>query len=93
MKIIFVVLALKFGQLEMLFSLTEFEVTTKHPHFPENHFRNQFEVNSNAAKETDTSYEKIQKCSKDITIFSSNLKHIFGMDNVEIWLSLFLKKL
>ena len=44
-------------------------------------------------KETDTSYEKIQKCSKDITIFSSNLKHIFGMDNVEIWLSLFLKKL
>ena len=45
-------------------------------------------------KETDTSYEKkIQKCSKDITIFSSNLKHIFGMDNVEIWLSLFLKTL
>ena len=30
-----VVLALKFGQLEMLFSLTEFEVTTKHPHFSE----------------------------------------------------------
>ena len=44
-------------------------------------------------KETDTSYEKIQKCLKDVTIFSSNLKHIFGMDNVEIWLSLFLKKL
>ena len=44
-------------------------------------------------KETETSYEKIQKCSKDITIFSSNLKHIFGMDYVEIWLSLFLKKL
>ena len=44
-------------------------------------------------KEIDTSYEKIQKCSKDITIFSSNLKHIFGMDNLEIWLSLFLKKL
>ena len=38
-----------FDQLEMLFSLTEFEVTTKHPHFLENHFRNQFEVNSNAA--------------------------------------------
>ena len=44
-------------------------------------------------KETDTAYEKIQKCSKDVTIFSSNLKHIFGMDNFEIWLSLFLKKL
>ena len=44
-------------------------------------------------KEKDTSCEKIQKCSKDVTIFSSNLKHIFGMDNVEIWLSLFLKKL
>ena len=43
-------------------------------------------------KETDTSCEKIQKCSKNVTIFSSNLKHIFGMDNVEIWLSLFLKK-
>ena len=38
-----------FDQLEMLFSLTEFEVTTKHPHFLENHFRNQFEVNSNTA--------------------------------------------
>ena len=35
--------------------------------------------------------KKIQKCSKDFTISSSNLKHIFGMDNVEIWLSLFLK--
>ena len=44
-------------------------------------------------RETDTSCEKIQKCSKDVTIFSSNLKHIFGMDNVENWLSLFLKKL
>ena len=42
-------MALKFGQLEMLFSLTKFEVTTKHPYFLENHFRNQFEVDSNAA--------------------------------------------
>ena len=32
-KLFFVVLALKFGQLEMFFSLTEFEVTTKHPIF------------------------------------------------------------
>ena len=32
-KWFFVVLALKFGQLEMFFSLTEFEVTTKHPIF------------------------------------------------------------
>ena len=38
-----------FDQLEMFFSLIEFEVTTKHPHFLENHFRNQFEVNSNTA--------------------------------------------
>ena len=44
-------------------------------------------------QETDTSCEKIQKCLKDVTIFSSNLKHIFGMDNIEIWLSLFRKKL
>ena len=44
-------------------------------------------------KEIDTSCEKIQKCLKDVTIFSSNLKHIFGMDNVEIWLSLFVEKL
>ena len=41
-------------------------------------------------KETDTAYEKIQKCSKDVIIFNSDLKHIFGMDNIEIWLSLFL---
>ena len=32
-KWFFVVLALIFGQLEMLFSLTEFQVTTKHPNF------------------------------------------------------------
>ena len=32
-EIIFVVLAIFFGQLEMLFSLTKFEVTTKHPLF------------------------------------------------------------
>ena len=44
-------------------------------------------------KETNTSCEKFKKCSKDVTIFSSNLKHIFGMDNVEILLSLFLTKL
>ena len=69
-------MALKFGQLEMLFSLTEFEVTTKHPHFPENHFRNQFEVNSNAAKETDTSYEKIQKKNAQKTL-------LFSAANVE----------
>ena len=44
-------------------------------------------------KETDTSCEKIQKCLKNVTIFSSNLKHIFGVENVEIWFSLFLKTL
>ena len=44
-------------------------------------------------RETDTSCEKIQKCSKNVIIFSSNLKRIFGLENVEIWFSLFLKKL
>ena len=44
-------------------------------------------------RETDTSCEKFQKCSKNVTTFSSNLKHIFGQENVEIWFSLFLKKL
>ena len=44
-------------------------------------------------RETDTSYEKFQTCSKNFTIFSSYLKHIFGLENVEIWFSLFLKKL
>ena len=53
----------------------------------ENFFENKLD------KETDTSCEKIQKCLKYVTIFSSNLKHNFGMDNVEICLSLFLKKL
>ena len=43
-------------------------------------------------KETNTSCEKFKKCLKDDTIFSSNLKHIFGMDNIEIWLSLFFDK-
>ena len=43
-------------------------------------------------KETNTSCEKFKKCSKDVIIFSSNLKHIFGMDNIEIWLSLFFDK-
>ena len=44
-------------------------------------------------RETDTSCEKFQKCSKNVTIFSSNLKRIFGPKNVEIWFYLFLKKL
>ena len=47
-------------------------------------------------RETDTSYQKFQKtekCSKNVTIFSSNLNFIFGLENVEIWFSLFLEKL
>ena len=44
-------------------------------------------------RETDTSCEKFQKCSKNVTIFNSNLKRIFGLENVEIWFSLFLKNL
>ena len=44
-------------------------------------------------RETDTSCEKIQKCSKNVIIFSSNLKRIFGWENIEIWFSLFLEKL
>ena len=35
-------------------------------------------------RETDTSCENFQKCSKNVTIFSSNLKRIFGLENVEI---------
>ena len=37
--------------------------------------------------------KKTKKCSKNVIIFNSNLNRIFGMDNVEIWLSIFLKKL
>ena len=47
-------------------------------------------------RETDTFYEnfqKIEKCSKNVTISSSNLNHIFGLENFEIWFSLFLEKL
>ena len=44
-------------------------------------------------RETDTSCENFQKCSKNVTIFSSNLKFIFGLENIEIWFSLILKKL
>ena len=35
-------------------------------------------------REKDTSCEKFQKCSKKVTIFSSNLKRIFGLENIEI---------
>ena len=41
--------------------------------------------------EKDMIHEKFKKCSKKIIIFSSNLKCIFGLENVEIWFSLFLK--
>ena len=44
-------------------------------------------------RETDTYCENFQKCSKNVTTFSSNLKHIFGLENVEIWFSLFSKKI
>ena len=43
-------------------------------------------------RETDTSCENFQKCSKNVTTFSSNLKCIFGLENVEIWFSLFSEK-
>ena len=48
-------------------------------------------------REKDKIHEKIQKnrkmLKKKVTIFSSNLNHIFGLENVEIWFSLFLEKL
>ena len=48
-------------------------------------------------REKDMIHEKIQKnrkmLKKKVTIFSSNLNHIFGLENVEIWFSLFLEKL
>ena len=34
-----------------------------------------------------------KKCSKTVIIFSRNLNRIFGLEKVEIWISLFLKKL
>ena len=34
-----------------------------------------------------------EKCSKKVTIFSNNLNCIFGLENIEIWFSLFLEKL
>ena len=37
------------GQLEIIFRKIVFFVTAKRMHFPENHFRNHFEVDSNAA--------------------------------------------
>ena len=36
---------------------------------------------------------KKKKSSKNVIIFSSNLNHIFGLENGEIWFSLFLEKL
>ena len=37
------------GQPEIIFRKITFSVTAKRMHFPENHFRNHFEVDSNAA--------------------------------------------
>ena len=37
--------------------------------------------------------KKEEKCSKKVTIFSSNLNCICGLENIEIWFSLFLEKL
>ena len=34
--------------------------------------------------------KKKKKCSENVIIFSSNLNCIFGMENVEIWISLFI---
>ena len=48
-------------------------------------------------REKDMILEKIQKnrkmLKKNVAIFSSNLNRIFGLENVEIWFSLFLEKL
>ena len=35
-------------------------------------------------------FKKIEKCLETVIIFSSNLNRIFGLENVEIWISLFL---
>ena len=38
-------------------------------------------------------FKKTEKWSKNVIIFSSNLNLSFGLENVEIWFSLFQKKL
>ena len=37
--------------------------------------------------------KKFKNAQKNVIIFTSNLKHIFGLKKVEIWFSLFQKKL
>ena len=37
--------------------------------------------------------KKFKNAKKNVIIFTSNLKRIFGLKKVEIWFSLFLKKL
>ena len=32
----------------------------------------------------------IEQCSENVIIFSNNLNRIFGLENIEIWISLFL---
>ena len=34
--------------------------------------------------------KRIEKCLENVIIFSGNLNHIFGMENIEIWIYLFL---
>ena len=33
---------------------------------------------------------KKEKCSENVIIFSGNLNRIFGLEKIEIWISLFL---
>ena len=35
-------------------------------------------------------FKKLEKCSENVIIFNSNLNCIFGLEKIEIWISLFL---
>ena len=50
---------------------------------PSHSFRRKF-LKNKLDRETDTYCESFQKCSKNVTIFSSNLKRIFDLEKVEI---------
>ena len=56
-------------------------------------FRRKFFLKNKLDKKQIPPVKKFKNAQKNIIFFTSNLKRIFDLENVEIWFSLFLKKL
>ena len=56
-------------------------------------FKRKFFLKNKLDKKQIPSMKKFKNAQKNVIIFTSNLKRIFDLENVEIWFSLFLKNL